>query len=228
MPPEDVCGISRNFSRLSPCEGQVAYALLTRAPVADRSVATPSLPLDLHVLSLSLAFILSQDQTLRCLSCSFIFLCHSDSQTNNLGSSRHLRSFFSLDGGLPPSSFVLSLYRIISMFSAPFPFRKAVTKVLPLFLTAKFFANFFSSFFFRTPRPRRSDALRHHAKASRPPVCFAFAVAKVLLFPFPAKLFSIFFCHSFQLFSQHIDSPSLISETFFTPFSFFCDRNNFS
>ena len=151
MPPEDVCGISRNFSRLSPCEGQVAYALLTRAPVADRSVATPSLPLDLHVLSLSLAFILSQDQTLRCLSCSFIFLCHSDSQTNNLGSSRHLRSFFSLDGGLPPSSFVLSLYRIISMFSAPFPFRKAVTKVLPLFLTAKFFANFFFKFLFQNP-----------------------------------------------------------------------------
>lgn len=27
------------------------------------------LPLDLHVLSLSLAFILSQDQTLRCLNC---------------------------------------------------------------------------------------------------------------------------------------------------------------
>ena len=96
MPPEDVCGISRNFSRLSPCEGQVAYALLTRAPVADRSVATPSLPLDLHVLSLSLAFILSQDQTLRCfILFFFIFLCHSDSQTNNLGSSRHLRSFFS-------------------------------------------------------------------------------------------------------------------------------------
>lgn len=88
------------------------------------------------------------------------------------------------------------------MFSAPFPFRKAVTKVLPLFLTAKFFANFFSSFFSRTPRPRRSDALRHHAKASRPPACFAFAVAKVLPFPFPAKLFRIFFCPSFQLFSQ--------------------------
>ena len=110
--------------------------------------------------------------------------------------------FSSLDGGLPPSSFVLSLYRIISMFSAPFPFRKAVTKVLPLFLTAKFFANFFSSFFFRTLRPRRSDALRHHAKASRPPVCFAFAVAKVLPFTFPAKLFRIFFCPFFQLFSQ--------------------------
>ena len=86
------------------------------------------------------------------------------------------------------------------MFSAPFPFRKAVTKVLPLFLKAKFFANFFSSFFSRTPRPRRSDALRHHAKASRPPVCFAFAVAKVLPFPFPAKLLSIFFYPFFQLF----------------------------
>ena len=30
------------------------------------------LPLDLHVLSLSLAFILSQDQTLRCLNCFLI------------------------------------------------------------------------------------------------------------------------------------------------------------
>uniref|UniRef100_UPI0040260220 hypothetical protein n=1 Tax=Candidatus Limisoma sp. TaxID=3076476 RepID=UPI0040260220 len=31
---------------------------------------------------------------------------------------------------------------------------------------------------------------------------FAFAVAKVLPFPFPAKLFRIFFCPFFQLFSQ--------------------------
>ena len=66
-------GISPHFYGLYPCRGQVAYVLLTSAPVADRRIATPSLPLDLHVLSLSLAFILSQDQTLRCLSCSFIF-----------------------------------------------------------------------------------------------------------------------------------------------------------
>ena len=44
--------------------------LRTRAPVAIGSVATPMLPLDLHVLSLSLAFILSQDQTLHC---TFLF-----------------------------------------------------------------------------------------------------------------------------------------------------------
>ena len=31
------------------------------------------LPLDLHVLSLSLAFILSQDQTLRCSNCFYVF-----------------------------------------------------------------------------------------------------------------------------------------------------------
>ena len=44
MPPEDVCGISRNFSRLSPCEGQVAYALLTRAPVVSGVLLHPATP----------------------------------------------------------------------------------------------------------------------------------------------------------------------------------------
>ena len=46
--------------------------LLTRAPVAGGRIAPPPLPLDLHVLGLSLAFILSQDQTLRC--CILFFL----------------------------------------------------------------------------------------------------------------------------------------------------------
>ena len=71
-PSELLRGIRRNFFRLSPCYGQVPYVLLTRAPVAGGSIATSPLPLDLHVLSLSLAFILSQDQTLRC--CLYIFL----------------------------------------------------------------------------------------------------------------------------------------------------------
>ena len=34
MPPRGLRGISRDFSRLFPCGGQVAYVLLTRAPVA--------------------------------------------------------------------------------------------------------------------------------------------------------------------------------------------------
>ncbi len=39
-------GIRRNFSRLSPCEGQVAYVLLTRAPVAggNKQAYSPDAP----------------------------------------------------------------------------------------------------------------------------------------------------------------------------------------
>ena len=73
MPLNHICGIRRGFPRLSPWQGQVAYVLLTRAPVADKSASTLSMPLDLHVLSLSLAFILSQDQTLRCCYILLIF-----------------------------------------------------------------------------------------------------------------------------------------------------------
>ena len=36
-PDSVLCGIRRNFFRLSPCCGQVPYVLLTRAPVAGRS-----------------------------------------------------------------------------------------------------------------------------------------------------------------------------------------------
>ena len=69
-----LCGFSPDFSGLSPCYRQIAYMLLTRAPVASKGIATSLLPLDLHVLGLSLAFILSQDQTLRCISYYFLFL----------------------------------------------------------------------------------------------------------------------------------------------------------
>ena len=69
-----LCGVNLPFGRLSPNRSQVTYALRTRTPVAG-GIATP-LPLDLHVLGLPLAFILSQDQTLHCmfytLFCSFL------------------------------------------------------------------------------------------------------------------------------------------------------------
>ena len=45
------------------------YSPVRRSPPVYRYTV---LPLDLHVLSLSLAFILSQDQTLRCLNCFII------------------------------------------------------------------------------------------------------------------------------------------------------------
>ena len=58
------CGISEGFPPLSPCERQVAHALLTRPPLEHGQI-TPSIPpLDLHVLGTPPAFVLSQDQTL--------------------------------------------------------------------------------------------------------------------------------------------------------------------
>ena len=62
-----VWGVRRRFHRLSPGHGHVAHALRTLAPVAASRITTTALPLDLHVLSLPLAFILSQDQTLLCI-----------------------------------------------------------------------------------------------------------------------------------------------------------------
>lgn len=65
-------GVSADYSpvggRLHTC-----YSPVRRSP-ADKSKLSSPLPLDLHVLSLSLAFILSQDQTLRCLSIFSFFL----------------------------------------------------------------------------------------------------------------------------------------------------------
>ena len=49
---------------LSPSEGQVAYALLTRLPLDFSKASFQSVPFDLHVLSTPPAFVLSQDQTL--------------------------------------------------------------------------------------------------------------------------------------------------------------------
>ena len=63
-PPPGPWRIIRRFHRLSACRGLVAYALRTRAPLS--CLPKEAIPFDLHVLGLPLAFILSQDQTLRC------------------------------------------------------------------------------------------------------------------------------------------------------------------
>ena len=145
------CGVNLPFGRLSRGGGQVAYALLTRAPVAG-GASTP-LPLDLHVLGLSLAFILSQDQTLRCMNCSFLSLsgCPSLLVSPPFGFDGRLLCF--------PVSF-LFVYRqsfkdLSSRASGPPPrlpchFRGA--KVRRIFASAKSF-----SIFFRTASAVRSS-----------------------------------------------------------------------
>ena len=102
-------GIRRNFFRLSPCCGQVPYVLLTRAPVAGGSIATPPLPLDLHVLSLSLAFILSQDQTLRCCLYSFSFFSYFYIRASEMSNTDRL--FCSLFAFTETACGFLTLYR---------------------------------------------------------------------------------------------------------------------
>ena len=54
------CGISVRFQTLSPTQGQVAHALLTRPPL----IPPKGSPFDLNVLCTPPALILSQDQTL--------------------------------------------------------------------------------------------------------------------------------------------------------------------
>ena len=77
-------GVSADYSpvggRLHTC-----YSPVRRSP-ADKSKLSSPLPLDLHVLSLSLAFILSQDQTLRCLSI-FSFSSYPEGARQNRQSS---------------------------------------------------------------------------------------------------------------------------------------------
>ena len=87
-------GITRRFHRLSPSAGLVAYALRTRAPLSE--VPKGLLPFDLHVLGLPLAFILSQDQTLRC-TIDFLFFFFSV-----LSGPPSLLSFGSLSAWRPP------------------------------------------------------------------------------------------------------------------------------
>ena len=62
-----LCGISSDFSLLSPSIRQVTHVLLTRPPLDNVSSGRSfpiRIPFDLHVLGTPPAFILSQDRTL--------------------------------------------------------------------------------------------------------------------------------------------------------------------
>ena len=90
MPSQLLWDINLSFERLSPCKRQIIYVLRTRAPVAS-DIAT-LLPLDLHVLGLPLAFILSQDQTLHCKK-KFVPQIHSININTNKAKLANLAHF---------------------------------------------------------------------------------------------------------------------------------------
>ena len=62
------------------------YVFRTRLPVASICIATDLLPHDLHVLSLPLAFILSQDQTLHCKCCLILTVKNSQEKIKRVKS----------------------------------------------------------------------------------------------------------------------------------------------
>ncbi len=102
-------GVNPRFHGLSPCIRQVAYALRTRAPLATRP--KPVLPLDLHVLSLPLAFILSQDQTLRCNYKSLIISFAQVNPLQKLTKLVHLAFFYAFVKILKNSFFTKNQHR---------------------------------------------------------------------------------------------------------------------
>ena len=140
------------------------------------------MPLDLHVLGLSLAFILSQDQTLRCNIYFFLFLTPVKADIIPCSDARII-SLFSWRGLLPPPvsqrgpslSTFLSVYRNtfndLLHFLAPLEARK-FCKDKTFFVSAPNFSkSFFELFqnytlvsFFAISLPSRSPRSKSGAK----------------------------------------------------------------
>ena len=124
------------------------YAPFRRSPP---EYCYPALPLDLHVLSLPLAFILSQDQTLLCIF--FIFLSLTPDTLNSLKELTLSFFFFSV-----LACTCSSLFNDLSLRSRD-PFRplrctrspNGIAKVLLFFYSANFFRIFLNFFSFPSP-----------------------------------------------------------------------------
>ena len=134
-------GISPDFSGLSPCYRWIAYVLLTRAPVAGKGIATSPLPLDLHVLGLSLAFILSQDQTLRCIF--FILYYTFEALPDRIDFFLSSFTVLHLLLQFPQWTFPLSNGGPVAS-----PFCESAAKILPFSITIQIFLNVFFELFF--------------------------------------------------------------------------------
>ena len=137
-------GISRRFHRLFPRNGQVAHALRTLAPVAIKTSTNLRLmlPLDLHVLSLPLAFILSQDQTLHCIISINLLAC-----PDTYNSSKELTLLDKLFFSVLASCTVISLFNELLL---PF-FLKRAAKIRTFFYPANFSRIFFNFFVLLCP-----------------------------------------------------------------------------
>ena len=164
------------------------YSPVRRSPT---SYCYNSLPLDLHVLSLSLAFILSQDQTLRCW---FVFMS-SDQEFR-------FKCLVFIDGS---SSLILvllveyvNLSKNFLFFQRLRFFQKRGAKIESLFLTS----NFFPEVFFKTSS--RSGSFAWISPTSTSPLimsCVAISLdcgCKGRPFSLSLQMFSKLFCNYFS------------------------------
>ena len=145
------------------------------------------LPLDLHVLSLPLAFILSQDQTLHCII-----------SYNSQSEPWHLLILFRVpDEGRKESTLSFLLYfSVLALVHLPLPPTRVVLgdwKSLPLSLFNELFCAFQKGF------PVCLAALEV------PP--FPKGIAKVRLFSLPPNFFATFFKLFSRLFRPQASTP---------------------
>ena len=127
-------GFSTRFQALSRAHGQVTYVLLTRSPLTLGKASFPFGPFDLHVLGMPPAFILSQDQTLHCLSVSFFYAVVSS-----------VFSFF-IRTSIGPSELTFPVW--FSKIGLAFPQALVYITIHSLFVSTPFFI--FLHFFIRT------------------------------------------------------------------------------
>ena len=127
--------------RYTPVTGR----LHTRyAPVRRSSAAYcyAPLPLDLHVLSLPLAFILSQDQTLHCKNCSLRFYVSRLMfyvLRSPLTSLTRLRVLIISYIMIDTRYLFLLIISNLSRFPTPFFRSKTAAKIQPFFIPTKYF-----------------------------------------------------------------------------------------
>ena len=184
------------------------YAPVRRSP---SEYCYSMLPLDLHVLSLSLAFILSQDQTLRCNYFVLFFSLFS-----GLSDLQKLLDGWTFSSPLFISctTIILSLSQRSLFFAPPPPLRASALiggesgcKSRGCFVTLQIFSQLFSKNFSSFPIPVVSQSVRLR-EPSRPLSKFppelalrssAKGLQKYSSLPSPSKFFTAFFQKFFPI-----------------------------
>ena len=201
MPPEDVCGISRNFSRLSPCEAagciRVTHPCAGRRQKCCHSLAAPRLACVKPVASVHPEP--GSNSPLFILFFYFSLSFRQPDQQPRIVPASAL--FFLLDGGLPPSSFCLvSLSHHFNVLCAV-SFSESGYKGTAFIFNRQIFSRTFFQVSFSEPRVRAGPTpsgitpkLHDHRSVS------LLRLQRYCLLPFPPNFSASFFAPFFNIF----------------------------